>query len=255
MSWRIINADCLAILETIATDSIDAIVTDPPAGIGFMGKEWDRDKGGRHEWIGWMTGNWRRRDDLFPDRPPSGWCQCGCGERTRISRHTVARLGWGAGVPLSFVNGHQSRRHGWLIRPETAPTWMAPELGDCWIWPTASEMAYGRCKVGDRLIPIHRHLYVTYVRALRKTEQLDHLCRRRPCINYSHLEPVTCAVNIQRGILTKLTEGDVAEIRRLRGCVLQRELAERFGVTSSNISHIQRGHSWPSRQGENHDAP
>lgn len=36
-------------------DTFDAIVTDPPAGIGFMGKEWDHDRGGRHVWIDWMT--------------------------------------------------------------------------------------------------------------------------------------------------------------------------------------------------------
>src|ERR1035437_2587465 len=37
-------------------ESIDAIVTDPPAGISFMGKAWDHDKGGRDQWIAWMTG-------------------------------------------------------------------------------------------------------------------------------------------------------------------------------------------------------
>jgi hypothetical protein len=31
-------------------------VTDPPAGIGFMGKEWDKDKGGRDKWIAWLAG-------------------------------------------------------------------------------------------------------------------------------------------------------------------------------------------------------
>jgi site-specific DNA-methyltransferase (adenine-specific) len=35
--------------------SVDAIVTDPPAGIGFMGKNWDHDKGGRDAWIKWMA--------------------------------------------------------------------------------------------------------------------------------------------------------------------------------------------------------
>lgn len=30
-------------------------MTDPPAGIGFMGKDWDKDKGGRDHWIAWMT--------------------------------------------------------------------------------------------------------------------------------------------------------------------------------------------------------
>ena len=35
-------------------DSVDSIVTDPPAGIGFMGKSWDMSKGGRDKWIEWM---------------------------------------------------------------------------------------------------------------------------------------------------------------------------------------------------------
>lgn len=36
-------------------NSIDAIVTDPPAGIGFMGRDWDSDKGGRDAWIDWLA--------------------------------------------------------------------------------------------------------------------------------------------------------------------------------------------------------
>ena len=36
-------------------NSIDAIVTDPPAAISFMGREWDSDKGGRLKWIAWMA--------------------------------------------------------------------------------------------------------------------------------------------------------------------------------------------------------
>ncbi|KRA74247.1 hypothetical protein ASD78_12190 [Lysobacter sp. Root667] len=33
--------DCLEVMRTLAADSVDAIVTDPPYGIGFMGKAWD----------------------------------------------------------------------------------------------------------------------------------------------------------------------------------------------------------------------
>lgn len=35
--------------------SVDAIVSDPPAGIGFMGKSWDKDKGGRDQWQAWLA--------------------------------------------------------------------------------------------------------------------------------------------------------------------------------------------------------
>lgn len=43
---------------------------------------------------------------------------------------------------------------------------------------------------------------------------------------------------------SKLTEDDVLEIRRLRGTVITRILAERFGVSIGTIAHAQRGLSW-----------
>ena len=33
--------DCLEVLAEMEADSVDAIVTDPPAGIAFMDREWD----------------------------------------------------------------------------------------------------------------------------------------------------------------------------------------------------------------------
>jgi hypothetical protein len=49
------NEDCLKALRNIEGDSLDSLVTDPPAGISFMGKAWDGDKGGRDQWIAWLT--------------------------------------------------------------------------------------------------------------------------------------------------------------------------------------------------------
>ena len=38
------HGDCLDVLATLPDASVDAVVTDPPYGIGFMGKEWDSGK-------------------------------------------------------------------------------------------------------------------------------------------------------------------------------------------------------------------
>jgi hypothetical protein len=47
--------DCLDVLRTLEADSIDAIVTDPPGAVSFMGREWDSDRGGRAQWVAWLT--------------------------------------------------------------------------------------------------------------------------------------------------------------------------------------------------------
>ena len=51
---QLYRADCLEILPQLEPGSVDAVVTDPPAGIGFMGKNWDHHKGGRKEWCAWL---------------------------------------------------------------------------------------------------------------------------------------------------------------------------------------------------------
>ena len=41
MSWALHTGDCFEVLPTLAAELVDAVVTDPPYGIGMMGKEWD----------------------------------------------------------------------------------------------------------------------------------------------------------------------------------------------------------------------
>lgn len=47
--------DCLSQLRLLASNSVDAVVSDPPAGISFCNAKWDHDKGGRDQWVTWMT--------------------------------------------------------------------------------------------------------------------------------------------------------------------------------------------------------
>src|SRR3990167_1434592 len=48
---RLLTGDCVEVMRGMDAESVDAIVTDPPAGIAFMGKSWDRAHGGRDGWI------------------------------------------------------------------------------------------------------------------------------------------------------------------------------------------------------------
>lgn len=50
MTYTLYHGDCLDILPTLAADSVDTIITDPPYGLGFMGKDWDHGVPGVRFW-------------------------------------------------------------------------------------------------------------------------------------------------------------------------------------------------------------
>lgn len=57
--WEIQQGTCPTHLAVFNDCQFDSMVTDPPAGIGFMGKNWDKDKGGRDAWIEDMAATYR----------------------------------------------------------------------------------------------------------------------------------------------------------------------------------------------------
>lgn len=71
----------------------------------------------------------------------------------------------------------------------------------CWEWK-ASRNRGGYGQFSFRALTktqyAHRIAYLALVGEINKP-QLDHLCRVRHCVNPDHLEPVTNAVNQQRG--------------------------------------------------------
>jgi len=50
MSWEIRDGDCREVMASMAASSVDAIVTDPPYGLSFMGKGWDHGVPGVEFW-------------------------------------------------------------------------------------------------------------------------------------------------------------------------------------------------------------
>lgn len=53
--WCVVEGDALDVVRALPVACVGAVVTDPPAGIAFMGAEWDRDKGGRAQWVAWLA--------------------------------------------------------------------------------------------------------------------------------------------------------------------------------------------------------
>ena len=47
---KLLHGDCLEVLRTLPDNSVDAVVTDPPYGLSFMGKRWDYDVPATEVW-------------------------------------------------------------------------------------------------------------------------------------------------------------------------------------------------------------
>ena len=123
MYW-IENADSALLLPTLPAASVDALVTDPPAGIGFMGKEWDKDKGGRDKWIAWLASILRECRRLM--RPgaygwvwalprTSHWTAMACEDAGFAVRDVLTHV-FGTGFPKSRALLKPAAEHWILIK-------------------------------------------------------------------------------------------------------------------------------------------
>jgi hypothetical protein len=154
---------------------------------------------------------------------------------------------------------------------ELARFWQKVAPGDAdSCWPYAGEksvLGYGYFAVyrqGERIRSLAHRLAFQLTRSepIQGLVLLHH-CDNPPCCNPTHLSPGTQADNIadavakgrhsrppvhsgERSARGKLSGRQVAEIkeRYLAGGVTQQSLADRYGVTQSNVSAIIRGRVW-----------
>ena len=76
-----------------------------------------------------------------------------------------------------------------------------PILGQCWEWIGArNDAGYGQIWDGDKVIYAHRVSYEFANGPIPGGLVIDHLCRTPACVNPAHLEPVTNAENVRRGM-------------------------------------------------------
>lgn len=105
---------------------------------------------------------------------------------------------------------------------------IVPELGNCWVWLTATTQGYGEIGIAGRTVRAHRLSWE--IENGSPTDMLIlHKCDNPPCIRPDHLFKGTQLDNMQdamakgrlihnkevkNAVLSKLTDQEVLEIRR-----------------------------------------
>jgi hypothetical protein len=71
----------------------------------------------------------------------------------------------------------------------------------CWVWTAyRNSGGYGQFSVDGTGKRAHRVAYEHFVGSIPEGLQIDHICRRRECVNPAHMEPVTNRENSLRGV-------------------------------------------------------
>ncbi len=187
---------------------------------------------------------------------PIGFCQCGCGQRTRISHKTDNRAGWIKGHPLRFIYGHNVTKVNSIQN-----IWDRVNVGtpdECWLWTTSRDShGYGIFSGNYRKIRVTRCVYDLCYGIKNPKSEICHACDVPLCCNPLHLFEGSHLDNMRdkvsknrhlRGSATKgsiLNETQIPEIRTLlSNGYTTVEIGKKFGVSPAAIRSIRRGKNW-----------
>ena len=157
------HGDCLDILKTLPDGSVDAVVTDPPAAIGFMGKSWDGDKGGRERWVAWLAAIMSEARRV--SRPGAYALVWALPRTSHWAGTAIEDAGWRIVDRVAHVFGSGFPKHKSKLKPAVEDWWLAwnpdrkatplPGIDACRVAAPDGLTSGGRC-VGSSPMPMSR---------------------------------------------------------------------------------------------------
>ena len=142
--WQVITGDCLEVMRGMDADSVDSIVTDPPYGLSFMGKDWDHSIPGVHFW----------QEALRVAKPGAHLLAFG-GTRT-FHRLAVAieDAGWEFFDTTIWLYGSGKPKARHLLKPAHEPIFMGRKRSFGSLKQNAARFGTGRLNINDCRVPV-----------------------------------------------------------------------------------------------------
>lgn len=159
-----------------------------------------------------------------------GFCECGCGQLTKLAKVNNAGRGYIRNQPLRFIHGHNRTRQ--RISTEDYHIVDMGFTSHCWIWSHyLSPHGYGKVGWRGKVRLAHVVMYEQEIGQIPSNAEIDHLCRIPACIRPDHLEAVGHRENVRRGRARKLSDQQVSEIRNDQRSSYA--IAKDYGITPS----------------------
>lgn len=207
-----------------------------------------------------VTQNYRNEDWLRQKYAVEGMTQEEIADLCDVTQKTISE--W---VKRFGIRGpRESLQDRALPLEERLKRQYEPDGSGCWLWTGATDSdGYGWIKDdGDQRLA-HRVSYEVHLEEIPDGKMVLHKCDTPPCVNPAHLYVGTNSDNMkdawERGgnsdrdlkgenhYNANLTDEEVVTIRERMHTedILQRDLADEYGVSQSTISAICRGKRFP----------